>query len=148
MRTVELSDETFDALQEIAEPLVDTTDSVVQKLIRLYRQQNGRISVQTDGTSGRGGRARKGEKTPNQEFYEPIIEVLHKAGGELEAGTAVDRVGELMKDRLNDVDRANLKSGEIRWRNTVRFARNDLVKQGRLDSEAPFGLWRIAPSAN
>lgn len=83
-------------------------------------------------------------KTPNQAFYGPLVRVLREAGGELTAGEAVDRVGQLMADRLNDVDRSAVKSGEVRWRNTVRFARNDLVKQGMMDDESPFGIWRLA----
>ena len=49
-----------------------------------------------------------------------------------------------MAERLNEVDRQALKSGELRWRNTVRFARNDLVTQGKLADGSDFGFWELA----
>ena len=36
MPTIELSQQTFDRLKELAEPLVDTPDTVVHKLLEAY----------------------------------------------------------------------------------------------------------------
>lgn len=85
-------------------------------------------------------RAARGEKTPNEAFYDPIKKVL--ADGQLRCAEAIDRVGRLME--LNDVDKAVLKSGEVRWRNTCRWARTRLMENGVLDDNAPHGWWRLS----
>lgn len=147
MPTVDLSNQTFRALQDLAEPLVDTPEAVIRRLIEEHEQrQEDEVTGNGEGPSAHRERqrAKKGEKTPNEAFYGPIVKVLRDAGGELRAKEVVDRVGELMEEELNEVDRAELKSGEIRWRNTVRFARHDLVKSGKLASDAPFGTWQLA----
>lgn len=144
MPTIDISGVTLKRLQEQAEPLVDTYDSVIGRLLDLAEGQ---------GKTGGGGvrpkpnarrRAPRGEKTANQAFYGPIAKVLREAGGELPTVEAVDRVGRLMEGALNATDLSVLKSGEPRWRNTVRWARNDLVKSGVLDGNAPHGTWRLS----
>jgi hypothetical protein len=141
MPAIELSEKTFRDLQQLAEPLVDTPDSIVARLVASFQ-------LQTKKNGGNGGpsKKRKGRitKTRNEEFYGPIVKVLREAGGELRTSEAVDRVGQLMCDRLTEADHATLKSGEVRWENTVRFARHDLVKQGKLAAHAPFGVWRLS----
>lgn len=139
MPTIQVAEQTFTDLQRLAEPLVDTPDTVIQRLIREHEKKGVRPA------RPRRRRAKKGEKTPNQAFYGPILKALREAGGSMPAGEAVDRVGELMGDRLKDLDHEPVKSsGELRWRNTVRFARSDLVKQGKLAKDSPFGIWEIA----
>ena len=142
MPTIHISDATFKQLQELGEVLIDTPETVIQGLIRDHgAKPNGKRQGRT---VPQGRRARKGEKTPNEAFYDPIIKVLHDAGGRLATADAVDRVGELMHERLNEIDRQPLKTGELRWRNTVRFARNDLVTQRKLDNDSDFGFWELA----
>src|SRR2546422_4383578 len=128
MPTIDLSQTVFDKLKELAEPLVDNPDTVVQRLLDAYHA-NGRSAASTSATLkparavvpkiiGRDRRrARKGEKTTIEEFYAPILRVLKEAGGKLPVNEAIEGVGKLMADRLNEVDHARLPSGEIRWRN-------------------------------
>jgi hypothetical protein len=143
MITIEISTATLRRLQGHAEPLVDTYDTVIQRLLDAAEASNGPEPPPAPREL-EPLRAPKGKKTPNEAFYGPIVKVLREAGGKLPTSEAVDRVGRLMKDTLNDVDRARLKSGEPRWRNTVRWARNDLVRKGTLDPSAPHGVWRLA----
>lgn len=158
MPHIEISQDNFDRLKALAEPLVDTADTVITRLLTAHNgQSNGRPDSLIDSpkraTTGsrsasrrrgrKGERARKGERTPTEEFYQPLLEALAAAGGQLQAVEAIDRVGQLMKDKLNDVDRARLPSGEVRWRNTVRWARQRLEEQGKLDAKAPYGFWRF-----
>jgi hypothetical protein len=58
---------------------------------------------------------------------------------------AVDRVGTLMQDRLNHVDRQTMTSGEIRWRNAVQWERNEMVREGLLKNDSPRGVWELTP---
>ena len=154
MPTIELSQASFDMLKDIAEPLIDTPDTVIRRLLEAYQAgaqgdggkpeatKNGRTAarriVQRDGK-----RARKGERTRTEEFVAPLLKALKDGGGKLEAHEAIDRVGELMGDRLNEVDRSRLPSGEIRWRNTVRWAAQRLQVEGKLSKNAPYGFWKV-----
>ncbi len=159
MPTIEVSQETLDRLKALAEPLVDTADSVIARLIAAAQngQRSGSVHVELPASRAetrrpasaprkrgrRGERARKGERTPTEGFYEPLLQVLASAGGQLPAVEAIDRVGEAMGSKLNEVDRARLPSGEVRWRNSVRWARQRLEEQGKLDAKAPYGIWKL-----
>ena len=152
MPTIEISQETFEALKRLAEPLVDSPDTVIRRLVEAYE---GPEPLRTEEIVHRaveeatverhdGKRARKGQKTSHEEFYEPLLQVLREAGGQLPAGAAIDLVGERMKQVLKPVDLARLPSGEVRWRNTVRWARHRLAEQGRILKGAPHGFWVLA----
>lgn len=154
MPTIELSQNVFDKLKELAEPFVDSPDSVIQRLLDAYHA-NGRSAEIPSGSlkpprvpppkvvARDRKRARKGEKTAIEVFYEPILRVLKEAGGKLPVDEAIERVGKLMADRLNDVDHARLPSGEVRWRNTLRWASQRLKQEGKLEKK-PWGTWRLA----
>lgn len=160
MPRIEISQENFDRLKSLAEPLVDTADSVITRLLAGQNgQHNGgpelAVASPKKGARGlpaaprrrgrKGERARKGERTPTEEFYEPLLQALGTAGGQLPAVEAINHVGQIMAAKLNDVDRARLPSGEVRWRNSVRWARQRLEEQGKLDTKAPYGVWKVTP---
>jgi len=150
MPRIEISQENYDRLKALAEPLVDTVDTV---LGRLFAGSNGQSNGRPTGgieqrptrrTAVRDRkRARKGERTPTEEFYRPLLEVLGSAGGQLAPVEAINQVGRIMEAKLNDVDRARLPSGEVRWRNTVRWAAQRLAEQDKLDKGAPHGVWKL-----
>lgn len=157
MPTIELSQASFDKLKELAEPLVDTPETVIERLIENYHANapSGARGPRAVKGGGMGSvvarivtrdrrRAKKGEKTPIEDFFDPVLRVLKEAGGKLPANEAIERVGQLMANRLNDVDRAKLPSGEVRWRNTVRWASQRLQQQGKLDKKATWGIWKMA----
>ena len=158
MPTIEVSQDTLDQLKSLAEPLVDTADSVIARLIAAQNGQRTEpvhLELTTNRTEARrpttarkrgrkGDRARKGERTPTEGFYEPLLQVLASAGGQLPAVDAINRVGQAMGSKLNEVDRARLPSGEVRWRNSVRWARQRLEEQGKLADKAPYGVWKLA----
>lgn len=145
MPTIQVSRETFERLQAIASPFVDSPDSVIARLLDAYEKQIGKSGRKRGKRSG-GGKMRKRAnnwRTRNPEFFGPLVKVLREAGGALETGAAVDRVGELMGDRLTEADHKAIGSGEIRWRNTVRFARKDLVGEGVLEKGSSPGTWEL-----
>src|SRR3990172_909193 len=148
MTNITISEESYAALQTLAEPLVDTPDTVIARLVRAYRSpaktEHAREPADVRHQVSRNGvRARRGEATPRQAYRDALLKVLRDAGGELETAKAIEGVGNLLKDRLRPVDMAKLRTGEERWINSIRFARKDLVDQGRLDGRAPHGIWRL-----
>ncbi len=99
----------------------------------------------TRGT-GSNKKTRRGERTPQQEFIIPILLVLQKHGGRAASAVVIEDVGKLMEHCFSDVDKQPLKSDyhEIRWQNTVRWARNDMVHElGFLRSDSSHGIWEI-----
>ena len=102
-----------------------------------------------DGKSGSGrrnfGKLRKGVRTPESEFIEPILQVLVDMGGRGRAAAIVARVGEAMQSVLRDVDYETLPSGgKPRWEKAANWARDYMVRNGLLKSDSPHGLWEIS----
>lgn len=92
------------------------------------------------------GRVKRGTRTPEAAFRVPILTALAEAGGPAPLGDVLDRVGALMADVLNDVDRQPLPSDAdaVRWRNTAQWSRNELVKLGLMAPSRERGVWEIA----
>jgi restriction system protein len=92
------------------------------------------------------GRLARGMRTREGSYYRPILQALSEMGGRAAVGAILERVGELMKPVLKDIDYQNLASdpGEPRWRNAAKWARNTLVEEGRLKSGSPHGVWEIS----
>jgi len=62
---------------------------------------------------------------------QPAHQALVEMGGSGKTGKALDRVGEIMDNRLNTYDRMQLLIiHEIRWRNAISWVRSDL--EGKL----------------
>jgi hypothetical protein len=45
---------------------------------------------------------------------------------------------------LTEVDRQQLSSGDVRWRNRAQFVRLRLVEQGDMVKDSPRGVWEIS----
>jgi restriction system protein len=137
MKTIRIDDEVWRALQKKGTAFEDTPNSVLRKILRLDKA-NGREkrNVQTS-------RVPRGQKTPQQAYHKPILRILYELGGSAPAPDVLDRVGKAMARELNAVDRGQLGRGELRWRNTAQWARNELVKQGYLKRNSPHGTWEL-----
>lgn len=83
-------------------------------------------------------------RTSESAFYIPILEALEELGGSGRIQQVMDLIYERMRDRLTEDDLALLPSGtDVRWRNNVMWARNDLVRLGLLRADSPRGIWEI-----
>jgi restriction system protein len=91
-------------------------------------------------------RLNRGLRTSEDAFRRPILEVLSASGGSGKVSDVLDRVGDKVKDALNDNDCQQLPSypHEIRWRNTAQWCRNTLVQEGLLKNNSPRGVWEIS----
>jgi hypothetical protein len=90
-------------------------------------------------------RRRSGEDaTPQPAYTLPLLQALVDLGGKAPKRKVLERVHELMKDRLKPADYEELPSGgEIRWENKVAWLRVNLIKQGYLCEDTPLGIWAI-----
>ncbi len=75
------------------------------------------------------GRRRKGEITPREAYFRPLLEVLVEMGGGGKTQDVIDRLGEKMKGILKpkDYEIHTSSGGSIRWRNSSQWARNQMV---------------------
>jgi hypothetical protein len=90
------------------------------------------------------GRLERGVRTPEDAFRIPILETLVEMGGAGKTADVLDRVGEILKGELKDVDYEPLpSSGMLRWRNTTQWARNAMVNEGLMKDDSPRGVWEI-----
>jgi len=72
----------------------------------------------------------------------PLLKVIADNGGQLTMEPAVKSVTALY-DRLTKEDlESRLDSGELKWKNRVRWVRLSLVQKGELDNSVA-GMWRI-----
>jgi hypothetical protein len=87
----------------------------------------------------------KGLRTPEEEYVQPILRALDERGGSANINTVLQRVYELMKDKLNQYDHEPLNSdpNQPRWRNAAQWARDAMVKQGLLRNDSPTGTWQL-----
>lgn len=89
-----------------------------------------------------------GLRTPEDEFRGPILQSLVDLGGSASMNEVLNKVENLMSQKLNDYDRQTLPSDPtiLRWRNTAQWAKAAMVKEGLLSSASPRGVWEITES--
>lgn len=169
MRNIEVDDEVFKGLQSLAEPLVDTPNDVIRRLLDLNaapRPTSG--TSRAKGTAaesrtppvGRGRsrskaarevfpdsvrtRAPRGSLLPESEYEIPLLAAIDRQGGQAGHKEVVAAVGEALGSRFKPLDlEAYPGSGEVRWENRVKFVRLRLIERGLMAREAPRGQWVI-----
>ncbi len=92
------------------------------------------------------GRLNRGLRTPESEYYLPILKALKAMGGSGQVKDVLDRVGEIVKDTLTKYDHYPLSStpDTLRWRNACQWARYSMIQLGLLKSDSPRGIWEIS----
>lgn len=92
------------------------------------------------------GRLRKGLRTPEEDYWIPILSTLVEMGGSGAVSEVFDRVFAMMKSQLNKFDLLPLASdpGNPRWRNAGQWARNSMVNEGLIRDDSPRGVWAIS----
>lgn len=87
----------------------------------------------------------RGPRTPLDAFYDPILHALKKLGGSAQADDVLAEVGAAVDAALNDFDRQPMIPGTEtpRWRNTVQWARQAMVRDGLLKDNSPPQVWEL-----
>jgi Mrr restriction endonuclease-like protein len=162
--TIRIDDDVFEALKSHAEPLVDTPNSVLRRLLGLASNrerpadeveespapEEGSPPAQRRGRKpprgsrkGSRRRARPGSILADEEYERPILQILSEKGGRAPTREVIDALGELLNGRLTATDRETLGSGQVRWRNRAQFVRLRLVERGDMAKDSPRGVWEI-----
>ncbi|MBW3633446.1 MAG: winged helix-turn-helix domain-containing protein [Chloroflexi bacterium] len=140
MRKIEIDDEVFQRLQQLASPLVDTPNSVIRRVLGLDETSAEEVDVRTPG-----GRLKKGLLMPGEEYELPILEALVELGGSAATSDVMDAIEPKIKDKLTEYDLQPMReNGQvIKWKNRAQFARLRLVRSGDLADNSPRGFWEI-----
>jgi len=139
MKLIRIDHDVWDFLQKHAVPLEDNPNSVLRRLLRVDQPK----ARNRGKTSRRKRLARGSGRTEQETFLKPILKVLVQLGGKAETKEALKRLEHEMKGRLTAVDFENLKTGQVRWKNTAQWARNELVAEDYLAKNTPRGIWQI-----
>jgi hypothetical protein len=150
---IRITDATWDRLKRWAEPLEDSPEDAVRKVLEAAEEHlkcgqtsfSKRENKIENKVNNKGNRIHQGLKTPNQTYRLPILEALFKLGGKDSADDVLKAVEEKVKPLLNEFDLQKLSSGmDIRWRNAAQWVRWSLMKEGFLKSDSPRGVWELS----
>lgn len=140
--SIETDDEVFEVIKKHAEPFVDTPNTVLRRLLGIDR-----VTARPKPAAGKADkpvRAVPGTLLPESEYEIPILRYLEERGGRAPSREVVEAVGEALGDKLTELDKQPLKSGDIRWENRAAFVRLRLVERGELAKNSPRGTWEIS----
>jgi len=137
--TIRIDDQVFKALQSRAEPLVDSPNNVLRRLLGL--DTSGHVGVIAPRRTRR--RFRPGSTTQKKAFRRPILLALSELRGSSSASEVLTRVEKSLATHLTPLDRERLPKGDLRWRKQAHFERLSMVEDGLLKSDSPYGLWEL-----
>ena len=170
MPNIRISDESMERLKAWAEPLVDTADSALQKVLGVAeRNRGGTPSPQEPAIPSKPGlaaversrgvtsrpqmpsvpikpglAAAKHAKLPQKEFREPLLEVIYELGGSAHVHDLRPALKERMRPRLLPGDIEHVSGGVERWWNAACWERHDLVNEGYFRNDSPRGIWALS----
>jgi len=123
----------------------DKVVALIKEWKPLAKHVNGGADAKIDAARRNLGRLKRGERTAENAFVMPILQVLSDMGGRGRAGEIVEQVGQVIEPVLRDVDYEPLKSdGKPRWQKAANWARKHMVDNGLLKSDSPRGTWEIS----
>ena len=140
MPTIRIDDEVFAALKKLAEPLVDTPNSVLRRLLDLQRKE----PVLARPVPVKAAR----DQTPQSVYEENLLAVLaappfNGRGSKKDVTLAV--VERMMKRGLiPPSDMEFVATGETKAENKISWGRNLLKNRGSMRADSPRGIWELA----
>ena len=144
---------------KVAEQIESGRGDVVGKLALLdgviyEKRGNGEWRRVKDQARGRqkfdevNGRRRRGEWPSRKQVQGALLLVQEALGGRIVLKERQAEVLEALADHFGlDEARRSLKhpTAGTRWANMVHWAKLGLAHEGKLDPDAPYGTWALAP---
>jgi len=72
-----------------------------------------------------------------------IIQVLKELGGYSRSSDILEKMADIMKDKLLPGDIERHKDGELVWQNNARWERYFMIKDGILLKDSKRGYWEL-----
>ncbi|QQS54210.1 MAG: winged helix-turn-helix domain-containing protein [Candidatus Competibacteraceae bacterium] len=84
--------------------------------------------------------------TPQSVLRGYIIQALKEFGGSARTSDVLERIQEMLKDRLTPRDLETRSDGRaIVWENNARWERAAMIREGLLRNDSKFGYWELNP---
>lgn len=147
MPMVRISDRAIKRLASWAEPPGGGVESAIDRALDAAERGQGlpaqrlRASC-SPATTPKPRRARTA--LPIAEFHRPLIETLHSLGGRARPDEVRPRMEARMKAVTGPDDCEASANGEPRWWEATRRAREELERQGYIQSESQPGVWTLS----
>jgi len=149
MPTVRLDNEVFECLKRLAEPFVDSPNTVIRHLLvekgLLQARPAKRQSAAPTPQAASGRRAALG-LTPQQTYEQFLLATLERdfAGQGDKRGVTKAVLQRLVaQGHLSPADLELVATGETRAENTITWARNALKNRGLIKRGSRRGLWEL-----
>ena len=152
MPVIRVSEETMQRLKTWAEPLEDTAESALAKVLdaaefarsgsRLPARPIHRNSLASTPTAR--SRADRTRRLPQKAFRQPLLEIIHELGGSAHVRQLRPIMEERVKPLLLRGDREIVSTGDERWWNATCWERSALVREGYLRPDSPRGTWALS----
>ncbi len=90
-------------------------------------------------------KAKKADKHKSHKFYYPyVLRAIHELGGSASKKQVVEKVFQLVKDKLSKSDFDKIGKGKlVRWSYYVGWARLWLKDEGYIKADSPRGIWEL-----
>lgn len=142
---IEIDDEVLAKIKAHAEPFVDSPNDALRQLLGLGPATEATCaplpSDQPPQPSRR--RASTGDLLSMADYELPLLRAISQAGGSAPKKKVKACVESMLAERLTDLDRQPLESGEVRWENRLGFARLRAIDRGYLRSDSRRGIWEL-----
>ncbi len=150
MPTIRIEDDVFEGLKLLAEPFVDSPNTVIRRLLAAstttanatakplqlaqYKQKDISPPVKT-----------RGALTPQSTYELYLLHCLQKTEGSATKHDATEAVIAMMKSRgfITAADLVKVQTGETKAANTIAWARNALKDRGLISQDSPRGVWAL-----
>lgn len=147
MRTVQIADDVYAALQQMAVPFEDDINDVLRRLLKGPARQNGTTpratapsadapeqSVNDSNTVVVHRRVdSNGARIPQSTYRAAVLGILRGHEGPVALNDVLPHVERQLKDRMTDEDREVLATGVSRWQSHARNALTQLQYEGRVE---------------
>ncbi|HLS86727.1 MAG TPA: winged helix-turn-helix domain-containing protein [Burkholderiales bacterium] len=150
MPTIRIDDEVFAGLKKLAEPLVDTPNAVIRRLLEEKGLVQARHPAPPSKVSKKKEQSEKPfpEQTPQSVYEENLLAVLaDQFGGRGSKKDVTLAVVERMMKRglIPPGDLEFVATGETKAENKISWGRNALKERGLIRGDAPRGVWELTP---
>ena len=145
MPVIRISAQTLERLKKWAEPLTDTAESALVKVLDAADHEfSPAANLGALDPDRRATRPSNGKRLSLEELRQPLMETIYEMGGSVRAGVLRPVMRERLSFRLASDDLEPLSSGEERWWNATRWERHQLVEEGLLRSDSERGTWELS----
>jgi ethanolamine utilization microcompartment shell protein EutL len=148
MRTVQIADDVYAALQQMAVPFEDDINDVLRRLLKGSSRANGTAPPRAAPISAEASEPAvndsntvvvhrrevpNGARIPQSTYRAAVLGILRAHDGPVALSDVLPHVERQLKDRMTDDDREVLATGVSRWQSHARNALTQLQYEGRAE---------------